>query len=259
MPYVRNTCLKLIPFDACGIYRITNKIDGKFYIGSAAQMRRRLRAHLGSLRRGDHKNPHLQRAFIRDGEDSFVMDVLLLCGKEELLQREQEFLDLTKCHDDTIGYNISPRADAGPIRIYTDEMRAEISARFKGKSKSEEHRKRISEGQKHRKPTDEMRARISKKLKEFFSDPANREAQSKRQTGLKRRGTPCTEEMKRKLSEARRGIGKPETRKYSVDQIRGWIEMRARGISWFAMSLETKVNPAVMKMSVDRYLKENPA
>ena len=210
------------------------------------------------LRRGLHNSNHLQRAFNRDGEQSFIVDVIEFCQPEFLLKREQEMLDQLKSYDDAVGYNLNPIANSGPKVVFTDEMRAAISARFKGKPKSEEHKKRIGLGQKHREYSSEMRQRISEKLKQYFSDPENRKAQSIRQTGLKRKSTPISEERKIKMSLERKGKPSPETRKYKPEQIRDWIALRDRDMSYFAMSLETKVNPAVMKKSIDRYLRENP-
>ena len=201
----RNAALRCIPIKVSGIYRITNKTNGKIYIGSARDIRRRLRHHLIALRNGAHVNRHLQNAFKRDGEAAFIFEVLLLCDKADLIIREQEFLDEYKCYNDTIGYNLNPRADAAPITVYTEEMRAAISARFKGKAKSPEHRRKIGDAQRIRTCSPEMRTHLSHRLTAYFSDPANRAAQSKRQSGLTRRGTPLTEEHKKKLSDAKRG------------------------------------------------------
>lgn len=44
----------------CGVYKITNKETGKFYIGSSVDIRQRWYAHKSKLRRGVHSNQHLQ-------------------------------------------------------------------------------------------------------------------------------------------------------------------------------------------------------
>jgi hypothetical protein len=50
-----------------GIYTITSSVSGKFYIGSASvSFKQRWRAHLYSLRKGDHCNSKLQRAWLRE-------------------------------------------------------------------------------------------------------------------------------------------------------------------------------------------------
>ena len=45
-----------------GIYKITNKVDGKFYIGSSKNLHKRWLSHRSELRRNHHCNQHLQSA-----------------------------------------------------------------------------------------------------------------------------------------------------------------------------------------------------
>lgn len=248
----KNAALRAIPIKICGVYKITNEKSGKFYIGSAINVRRRLRHHLIMLRKNEHNSPHLQNAFSLDGEENFSFLLLETCEKDDRLKREQFYLDALKPWEKETGYNISPRADSGPRLVYTDEMRSEISRRFKGKPKSAEHRKKISESQKVRKCTPEMRVRISQKLRAFFSDPANRDAQSKRQTGLTRRGTKWSEERKLSVSLKKSGIPQLNRRKYSDDQIDGWIKKRESGMTFFQISLEEKIAPETLKVCIKR-------
>jgi group I intron endonuclease len=58
------------------IYRITNMINNKYYIGSAESFARREWQHRNDLKRGVHKNPHLQASWNKYGEDAFVFEVL---------------------------------------------------------------------------------------------------------------------------------------------------------------------------------------
>ena len=51
-----------------GIYKITNLINGKFYVGSSSNVRHRLYEHLSKLRRQIHSNQHLQHSFSLYGE-----------------------------------------------------------------------------------------------------------------------------------------------------------------------------------------------
>ena len=45
------------------IYQITNMVNGKYYIGSAESFARREWQHKYDLKRGAHKNPHLQASW----------------------------------------------------------------------------------------------------------------------------------------------------------------------------------------------------
>lgn len=73
-----------------GIYKITNLISNKIYIGSTTtSFKRRFKEHLSALKRGNHPNTHMQRAFNLDGENSFIFEVIETVDKENCILREQ--------------------------------------------------------------------------------------------------------------------------------------------------------------------------
>lgn len=84
-----------IPAQA-GIYRITNTITNKFYIGSAVSLRNRIAVHLSNLRKGIHVNRHLQRAWNTNKEENFTFEVIAKCPKEYTIRLEQWFIDNLK-------------------------------------------------------------------------------------------------------------------------------------------------------------------
>lgn len=95
----------------CGIYKITNLKNGKFYIGSAVDLLRRVNQHYSELKRDCHYNTYLQRSFKKNGESNFVFEVVEFVDYvENLLTREQFWIDTTRCLDKKIGYNMSPTA-----------------------------------------------------------------------------------------------------------------------------------------------------
>lgn len=89
-----------------GVYEIVNKINGKKYIGSAAQYDNEVRAKLGFYVRwylhitdleNEHKDHHcqyLQRAWNKYGHENFEFRIIELCEPKECLVREQYYLDL---------------------------------------------------------------------------------------------------------------------------------------------------------------------
>lgn len=80
-----------------GIYKIVNKVNGKYYVGSSSNIYIRWKCHLKELRGGYHHNDHLQRAFNKYGEDNFeFITVKLDISNEKLLTEEQCFLDVAK-------------------------------------------------------------------------------------------------------------------------------------------------------------------
>jgi predicted GIY-YIG superfamily endonuclease/DNA-binding MarR family transcriptional regulator len=91
-----------------GIYKITCKVNGKIYIGSSADCEKRFRQHVNQLNRGKHHNSHLQRAWDKYGEENFIFEVIeRINDKDKLIEREQYWIDHTKCCDEKVGYNIS--------------------------------------------------------------------------------------------------------------------------------------------------------
>ena len=61
-----------------GVYMILNRINGKKYIGSSEDVYIRWeRGHLWLLRRGEHTQ-HIQSAYCKYGEESFVFMVIEL-------------------------------------------------------------------------------------------------------------------------------------------------------------------------------------
>jgi len=133
MPYIKRdgipTCKQ------SGVYCITNKTNGKVYVGSATSLRGRLSAHRSYLRRGKHDNPILQRAWFKDGELSFKFDVLEECDPDLLIEKEQHWIDSLKSHDRRYGYNICPAAgSAMKGRSHSAESREKMSATRKGKA-----------------------------------------------------------------------------------------------------------------------------
>jgi group I intron endonuclease len=85
-----------------GVYKLTNTTNGKFYVGSTYQFKRRWYQHHKQLETKKHTNTYLQNAFNQDGTDAFVFEVLEVItastSKEEAkqvrLNREQTYLDL---------------------------------------------------------------------------------------------------------------------------------------------------------------------
>jgi group I intron endonuclease len=121
------------------IYRITNMANGKFYIGSAESFARREWQHKYALRRNEHKNPRLQAAWNKYGEEMFVFEVI-----EEIAPDRNAFdVENTYLHK-VVGqencYNINTDAIGMRTGIaHTEASKAKVSASRKGKAAGEDH------------------------------------------------------------------------------------------------------------------------
>lgn len=76
------------------IYKIINIQNAKFYVGSSTILAARWRKHTRDLRANKHHCPHLQSAWNKHGEDSFVFRVVEVVDSVEQLQAaEQRWLN----------------------------------------------------------------------------------------------------------------------------------------------------------------------
>lgn len=139
-----------------GIYRIYNKVNGKFYIGSTSNFRKRMREHLHSLRKNKHVNNYLQHAFNKYGEENFIFEVYENVDIDDLIAVEQMILDELKSYDHSIGYNISKNATS--YRVFGEE-----NPHF-GVPKSAEHKMKISKSLLGHTQTEETKQKISLSL-----------------------------------------------------------------------------------------------
>lgn len=158
------------------IYKIINAINNKFYVGSAVNFEKRKARHLWRLRRGDHANKHLQAAWNKYGEASFVFAVVQEVSEtEDLLAAENVWLQKHVGQD--YCYNIATDAMApqtgmfgekntmwGKTFTHTDTAKARISAASRARVQSEEEKAKRRQTMKgHAVPT-ATRAKISQTL-----------------------------------------------------------------------------------------------
>lgn len=93
-----------------GIYKIENLKNGKIYIGSSKDIGKRKASHFYCLRKNKHPSRHLQGAFNKYGEASFKMSLLEKTPIEDLIIKEQYYIDTLSSSNPDIGYNL--RKDA---------------------------------------------------------------------------------------------------------------------------------------------------
>ena len=212
-----------------GVYAFVNRTSGKFYIGSAMNLNARWNQHKTDLRRGVHVNPHLQASWNKYGGACFEFWVLERVSVDELLDREQSFIDRLEATNPKIGYNICPnaRSSLGVKRSpqtkrklrqtrlgskLTQQTRAKISSSLKGhpsgmsgKSHSKEARDKISASLQGQSKTKEHRRNIGKALQ---GREVSKEHREKIRSSL--RGRKASVETRRKMSESHTGKAHPQ-------------------------------------------------
>lgn len=79
-----------------GIYCIVNTENQKKYVGSSKNIYQRLQKHRAYLRKNMHENQKLQNSWNKYGESSFQYFILEFCPIEQLINREQFYIDTIK-------------------------------------------------------------------------------------------------------------------------------------------------------------------
>lgn len=163
-----------------GIYEIRNLMNGNRYIGSTVRFTKRWQKHLDQLRCQQHPNSHLQAAFNKYGEKAFAFTVVEYSEPENLIEREQYYLDTLSPE-----YNILPTAGSSLGYRHSKETRKKISRALsgtrnphygkhpnsatrakmsmaqRGKHLSEKHRRKIGKAMKGRPYSAETRGKMS--------------------------------------------------------------------------------------------------
>lgn len=161
----------------CGVYAIKNKVSGRIYIGSSADIERRWSVHRHHLNAGTHHSRILQNSWRKHGEDAFVFEVLLIVSACDLIKSEQHFIECLQP-----SFNIHPNARS-PL----------------GVKRSVETRRKLSEKKRGIQP-----AHLAEYSKQCIGKPAPHVAASNRsRAGLKRR--PHSAEGRLNISKAKRG------------------------------------------------------
>ncbi len=121
------------------IYKITNKINKKFYIGSAVNLSLRISCHKAGC-----QGRKLKNAIKKYGWDNFEFSILERPPKEDLIKREQYYLDLLKPYLQNVGYNICPIAASCLGCKHSEATKVKIRERNIGRIVSEETKKKMS-------------------------------------------------------------------------------------------------------------------
>lgn len=84
----------------CGIYKFTNKINGKIYIGQSVNIERRIGEHFCR-----HDGTPFHLALEKYGRDNFIIEILEECNIDVLDDREKYYISLYDSENKNKGYN----------------------------------------------------------------------------------------------------------------------------------------------------------
>lgn len=160
------------------IYKITNLVNGKIYVGK------------------DHtNNPDyygsgklIRRAIKKYGKEAFVKEVIEELEDPKLLQdREKYWIKEYNSQDLRLGYNISPGGDGGDTLSNNPDKKdiiSRISNTLKGRVFSEEHKDKLKANHNSKNP--EVAKKISQKLKGRVRSEEHKEKIKQANLGKKR-------------------------------------------------------------------------
>ena len=153
-----------------GIYQIKSKINSSLYIGSALNINNRWNLHKASLNNNKHHSIYLQRHCNKYGIDDLEFSIIELCIPDDLLIKEQFYLDkfnpkfnVQKVAHSSLGVKRRPetieKIRKANLGLKHPEWRNEIKSKSQGgenhwtktreKPFSEESKKKMSESQKN--------------------------------------------------------------------------------------------------------------
>lgn len=91
----------------CGIYKIINLITNKFYIGQSVDIFRRWRDHVNRVKNNKPvHNSLIEKSMIKYGVEKFSLEIVELCAKEELNQKEYFWAEQLNSYVPN-GYNVA--------------------------------------------------------------------------------------------------------------------------------------------------------
>lgn len=125
-----------------GIYTITNKVNGKLYVGFSLDILYRFKNHKYKLRRGIHHSCSLQNAWNKYGEENFDFEVLEECEERFLASQEHYWVNMLRCYSTENGYNEKPTDPNGRLRM-SEQAKQKLSALKKGVKLSQETKDRM--------------------------------------------------------------------------------------------------------------------
>jgi len=89
---------------------LKNIVTGQMYVGSSRDVKIRWKNHRTELRGDRHHSHRLQENWNRHGEDSFVFGVIERCDEDELVEREQYWMDHYESYTKGTGLNVASNA-----------------------------------------------------------------------------------------------------------------------------------------------------
>lgn len=161
-----------------GIYKITNVINGKVYIGQSINIEQRWVQH-----KNNPCNQHIKNAYTKYGISNFKFEIIqeiFEINKKLLNELEIFYIEQYNSRNHDFGYNACVGGDSRAGRKMNIEERLMRGLSQKGKKMSENAKKRISDWQKGKIVKESTKEKLREIAKRQFSTIESRQAVKER-------------------------------------------------------------------------------
>lgn len=193
------------------IYKIINRVNGKYYIGQTNNLEKRWKGH---LQYAENESGFLIHSAIRKhGSENFEFEMIEACEDEDANELEKKWILHYESFDK--GYNLTSGGDSEFKRSELTIQRMSESKR--GHEVSEETRKKIGDANRGRVMSKEAREKMSRSRKGHEVSEETREKIREKHVGKN-----VSDETRKRISEAK--VGKkqdPETIRKIAEKIKG--------------------------------------
>ena len=219
-----------------GVYKITNNINGKCYIGkSESNVEGRLEQH----RNNYQSNQHLQNSIRKYGLINFSFEVLEYCKREDCWKRERYWIEYYDSMNPEKGFNKTNGGEYKPGIQFSKDTRRKMSEN--NAMHNPESRARLSESMKGNKNF--QGHRHSEETKKKISEKVSGENH-----GMY--GKHHSEEAKRKIGEASRNLVRTEEHRKNISKA---LKGKRKG---YIVISNGEIKKSIHRDELDKYLSE---
>jgi group I intron endonuclease len=244
------------------LYKITNQLNGKVYIGQSNKEKERWRQHKYFGRNPDKTNQYIHKAMNKYGIDNFTYEVICTSlTQEDANEAEKQLIIQYDSRNKEKGYNLAPGGDSAwntglpaeqqPMygKHHSEDSRKKISESNIGKLNphSDEWREKASKAHKGRPKTEEWKKKISQSNLGVKRSLDTRQAMSEAKLGSK-----LSEETKEKMSIPKKGKAKSDDtrQKMSKSKIKLSFDKEIELIKYYNEGMKNKELSSLFEVSI---------
>lgn len=233
-----------------GIYKITNIINGKIYIGKSVNIKNRWGQHKRELRKNIHGSKYLQNSWNIYGEENFTFEVLeYIEDKTKLIEVEDKYIKLLHSNDRRYGYNRRENAWDNTGNKHSKETKEKIGNKSKICWSSTEYKNKMSKIRRDRVVSDGTK----RKIKKLWENKEYKEKQI-----IAHKGYVMPKEQKQNISNAlKSALSSKEQRLKRSEQTKGENNPSAKLTEMQVREVKRLLNSGIKSCDISKILNIN--